>query len=239
MIVIHSTAGSRLQAVPEEAISDLIRLVHKSTFGLKKLVKTFRTHWGAKILASRPASPAGSPPHNGSPPQTPKHSSEEEQFELASGISKRQVEHKILSIATKETGPVQHRNCWLVHSALLQEYNLMEDFTPLKVLGVTKEMTDRSVDKLSGKKVAGKGYEGPKAVKTLKQFFSSPTQKKPVASRQLEIVPILSVSPAKKMKISVNKSSVAVKRSQPEVIVISDKTSQQSPHQTTTDCINI
>ena len=207
-------------------MSDLIRLVHKSTFGLKKLVKAFRTHWGAKVLASRSPSPGGP----SASPQTPKHLSEEEHCEQASGISKRQVEQKILAVATKETGPVQHRNCWLVHSALLKEYNLMEDFTPLKVLGMTKETTEKSVNK---SRVVCKGSGG---VKTLKQFLTSPTQKKPVASRRLEIVPILSaVSPAKKMKIGIDQNIV---KSQPGVIVIGDKASQPA-QQSSTAPINI
>lgn len=148
-----NNAESTKQAVPEEgwysqvfiichdtslaaAMPDLIRLIHKSAFGVNKIIKTFRMHWGAKISASDSplkvpplkVPPARSPSQTNSTPcpstdTTPKNVD----YESMARISKRQLEKKIQAIAVKETRPPIPRQVWYVHGTVLKQYGLSEE----------------------------------------------------------------------------------------------------------------
>ena len=138
---------------------DLIRLVHKSSMGLGRLMKTFREYWGAKVMASScSVDPMGTRERSTSPgddktiptetspfckPKTPgtnvKNSSE---LENASGISKRQLERKIQSMAVKEARPPNHRQLWYVHDSVLQKYGIDGNaLSPLRVQVVASPST--------------------------------------------------------------------------------------------------
>ena len=127
------------------AMPDLIRLVHKNSMGLGRLIKTFRTHWGSKVMNFNLTGddPIGTRERSTSPsddltkatvsvevspfckPKTPcgtnNNSSE---LENASGISKRQLEKKIQFMATKEVRPPSSRQLWYVHNTVLEKYNI-------------------------------------------------------------------------------------------------------------------
>ena len=118
------------------AVPDLIRIMHKSSIGVARIIKTFRVHWGAKKLQSSqttpitadtraedssniPKSPNSSPPDNSN-------------LENASRMSKRQIERKIHEIAVKASRPPTSRPRWYVHDEVLAKYNIDPDnFTPL------------------------------------------------------------------------------------------------------------
>ena len=123
---------------------DLIRFIHKNPMGLAKIMKTFRTHWGAKIsTSSLPRVPlpwsdlenVDSTPNSSKTSSTPKSSktpSEYQEYETASGISKRQLEKKIQAIAVKEMRSPINRVVWYVHNRVLKQYGLdQENMVPL------------------------------------------------------------------------------------------------------------
>ena len=218
---------------------DLIRLVHKSLRGVKNLVKTFQVHWGAK-LASRaePNSPSTAKETATVSPLTPKGPEdklEEDKLVLVSGISKRKLEQKIASIAVKEIRHPYNRHRWFVHAAVLQQYGLTEEeLSPLEVLGPTKETPVRSAESSVGRKGAkrpGGGGGCTPVVRTLEQFFLSPTQQKcdrGGVSQRLKLAP--SPSPAKKPKLGVGKACTQPCTGEAEkpVIVIDGENSRES-----------
>lgn len=131
---------------------DLIRLMHGSSIGVTRLIKTFRTHWGAKRLqqsatsdrsedATRHTPPTDSNTRQSSPPllipNTPNFKSPNQtvEFENASGISKRQLEKKIHEIAIKESRPPSHKPQWYIHESILHKYHIdittITSFIPL------------------------------------------------------------------------------------------------------------
>lgn len=87
--------------VPEEAMPDLIKLVHGNTAGLSKLIIKFRQHWTSKFLGRNVT---------------------DEEVDEKSPISKRQLEKKIQNIASKERRNDRPR--WYVHSHILEAYGL-------------------------------------------------------------------------------------------------------------------
>ena len=95
---------------------DLVRLVHGSATGLVRLIKAFRTHWGAKMSA-----PAGGEVGRGPGEATPTNP---EQLEQQSGISKRQLEFKIQAMAVKEVRAPHYRPLWYVHESVFKTYGL-------------------------------------------------------------------------------------------------------------------
>ena len=122
---------------------DLIRLVHQSTAGLGKLVKTFQAHWGT-VLQNRAATGTpladgevgdvgqggvrstrdhGSPPAGSGGLSSP-HVREGVEGENHSGISKRQLEKKIQQIAVKELRLPSTKQTWYVHDAILEKYQM-------------------------------------------------------------------------------------------------------------------
>lgn len=117
---------------------DLIQFIHKSAFGVSKIIKTFRMHWGAKISASDSplkVRPSRSPSQANSTfcpsidiDTTPKNVD----YESMSRISKRQLEKKIQWIAVKAIRAPISRQVWYVHDAVLKQYGFsQESITPL------------------------------------------------------------------------------------------------------------
>lgn len=115
---------------------DLIRLVHKNPMGMNKIIKTFRIHWGVKI--STPLSQDSPTPHSPPPgridhtPQSANRTTEYQEYENASKISKRQMEMKIQAIAVKEIRAPISRPAFYVHDLVLKQYGFeQENVVPL------------------------------------------------------------------------------------------------------------
>ena len=138
---------------------DLIRHIHKNNTGLKKLTETFREYWATK-----------------SDPSVKRPLSND------CGISKRQLELKIVSIATKDG----HHGYWNVNSEVIKQYGILEDqlLVPITV--------DRSSPDTGKRKT-------PKGLRDIKQFFKkSPdetrltdtTQSPPIKKRRISLTPM-------------------------------------------------
>ena len=160
-----------LVCLPAAAMPELIRLVHKNSAGLKKLTETFLRYWCKKLQ------------------DDPKKQLLNETTNHQSSISKRQLEMKILAIATKPSVPGVAK-LWRVHENILKQYGLSEDaLTPLCI--------EASPDVASSKQKTPQQQLG---MKTIKHFFTSPASitKKGVVRRSLPI----SNTPVKKRRVS-------------------------------------
>lgn len=155
---------------------ELIRLVHNSSMGIKKLVKMFRVHWGAK-QPHPPIIPSEQLPSMCSPKALPpcgiNHKlatpSSEEYYASVCNMSKRQLESKIVTIATKEVR--SQKAMWYVHQEILQQYGLSDAIIPLEVLGLSA--VDKSVDhSCRGRRGIKRSGSHP-PVKTLQHFFQT------------------------------------------------------------------
>ncbi|XP_033750154.1 LOW QUALITY PROTEIN: chromatin assembly factor 1 subunit A-like [Pecten maximus] len=122
--------------VPEEAMPDLIRLVHGNLAGIKKLIKKFRVFWGQKISGEpTPSTPTESKmevdtnevkdeeTHN---EKTAMDTSEIIEDVNTYCISKRQLELKISAIAVREKRATYKKVCWYVHENFLEQYKLTD-----------------------------------------------------------------------------------------------------------------
>lgn len=122
------------------AMSDLIRFIHKNPMGMNKIIKTFRTHWGAVKMEDTPVKDTLLPdiPNQElerivSTPKTTKTPLQFQEYENSCGISKRQLEKKVQVIAVKEYRTPINRPAWYVHQEILRQYGLdQENFTPLR-----------------------------------------------------------------------------------------------------------
>ena len=107
---------------------DLIAMVHNSSLGKNQLVKSFRAHWGGKVLEKqdKPETILPAPfDHSPSGRQcSPQASMKECDYEKASCISKRSLEMKIKEIATKGINPSSTRSVWTVYSSILEQYKI-------------------------------------------------------------------------------------------------------------------
>ncbi|OWF44482.1 Chromatin assembly factor 1 subunit A [Mizuhopecten yessoensis] len=128
-----------IKPVPEEAMPDLIRLVHGNLAGIKKLIKRFRTFWGQKVSGDQtPSSPAESKMEVDTPEVKVKEGETPIEKRIAMDtseisddvhtycISKRQLELKISSIAVREKRATFKKVCWYVHENFQQQYNLTD-----------------------------------------------------------------------------------------------------------------
>jgi hypothetical protein len=119
-------------------------------------MKTFREYWGAKVMASSRSTsggPMGTRERSTSSsndstnkatlietspfckPKTPGPTGNSSELENASGISKRQLERKIQSMAVKEARPPNHKQLWYVHDSVLQKYDIDGNaLSPLQVV---------------------------------------------------------------------------------------------------------
>lgn len=170
------------------AMPELIRLVHGSAMGVGKLIKTFRMHWGAKQICSS-SNPGNS---NSSEPvlETPtSQQSNTTQYESASGISKRQLEIKIQSMAIKELRPPNNKPVWYVHDPVLKQYNMdPQAITPLVPLVSPLSKSTSEGPKMSpetpcssGSSVVKRGIKRKTdSTPSVKTLFEAMKDKKPV-----------------------------------------------------------
>jgi chromatin assembly factor 1 subunit A len=113
---LNQPVGAPKMTVPDEALPDLIRFIHGNIYGVKKLLDIFRDYWAVKIgLKGAQASVDNS------------------YFSIRhdSGISKRQLELKIQSMAVKELRTGYPRSCWYVHTHVISKYGLQESDLPV------------------------------------------------------------------------------------------------------------
>ena len=160
------------------AMPDLIRLVHNSSMGVKKLVKTFRVHWGAKQPCFSAAPFSLEQPNSIQSPQavtpssnnlhTPTPSSEE-CHASSCNISKRQLENRILAIANKEVR--SPKATWQVRQEILLQYGFSGAVDPLEVIGLNT--ANKPVDHPSGGGRGAKKNSARPPVKTLQDFFQN------------------------------------------------------------------
>ena len=146
------------------AMPDLIHLVHGSSMGLSRLIKTFQAEWGAKICA--PSTPSGPLSPTAATPETP------QALVSACGISKRQLERKITAIATKEQRPSCSKPLWYVHDAVLQKYSIDGKALLLN----TRSRSPPDTPSSAGVGVGKKGVRGP----TVKSLFAALAKTPPV-----------------------------------------------------------
>lgn len=122
---------------------DLIRLVHGNLAGIKKLVKEFRLYWKHKTSGKQLKTEMDSEEKMEVDEQTAKTDikpmgegdlidgsdvkpSSETVAEVDFSISKRQLEIKITSIATREKRDTLKKICWYVNDSVLEQYSLKE-----------------------------------------------------------------------------------------------------------------
>jgi hypothetical protein len=194
---------------------DLIRFIHKSTFGVGKVVKIFRTHWGAtistdppKTLLSQTPNRTSHPPSEATPESAHRCKIEStpisEEYENASNISKYQMEKKIKAIAVKEIRPPISKAVWYVHDAVLKQYGLeKENFTPLYTNGTALLTTTERASINSATPETPNQQRVPKrklghAGKSLLDFLKSPKEKSQI------------FSPPKRMKIDPSSSVICI-----------------------------
>ena len=153
--------------------------------GLTRLVKSFRMHWGAKVMTE--ASQDHDKATSSTPtPKTPRSDAE---YENASGISQHQLKKKILAIASKEQRQPHHK-LWYVHDVILQQYNI----NPVPLVPLVTPHSDKkhpqSCEKAhqvspetphsmtTGKKGVKRKAEGMQSVKALFEALKSPPDSK-------------------------------------------------------------
>ncbi|XP_074650107.1 uncharacterized protein LOC141905203 [Tubulanus polymorphus] len=165
-----SRAASRAlkKPVPEEAMSDLIRLVHGNICGIKKLIREFREYWRLKN-GCKPSSELAeqsqenndnigvdsgvAPMEVDAPvitvPSTPTSPANVNASDYE--ISKRQVELKINAIAQYKKDSSYPRKCWYVNPDMLSQYKLTDLPIPGQWQYVTKQPVSRAPTPLQQK----------------------------------------------------------------------------------------
>ncbi|GFS10331.1 chromatin assembly factor 1 subunit A [Elysia marginata] len=148
VVTTPSQRGSIKKAVPDEAMPDLIQLVHGNTSGIKRLIRDFRVFWFKKESADGPVEPSTPKgkldksmqetdgevsfidesvhenPVEGEIIQGEETGSDQKTDEgKKCSISKRQLEIKINAIAVREKRQAL-KICWYVHDAVLKEFGL-------------------------------------------------------------------------------------------------------------------
>ncbi|XP_069137308.1 chromatin assembly factor 1 subunit A-like [Argopecten irradians] len=122
--------------VPEEAMPDLIRLVHGNLAGIKKLIKKFRIFWTQKISGETASSNSSETKMEVDTPEVKEEEAPQEKNVMdtseiiedmnAHSISKRQLELKISAIAVREKRASYKKVCWYVHENFLEQYKLTD-----------------------------------------------------------------------------------------------------------------
>ncbi|XP_046543098.1 LOW QUALITY PROTEIN: chromatin assembly factor 1 subunit A-like [Haliotis rubra] len=167
--------GNR-KPVPEEAMPDLIRLLHGNLIGIKKLIKEFRLYWKKKTSGS--LGEAGDDNMDVDESVTDKNASvlessctDEKNAQVSAvdvssggvegdgskdtpdgwGMSKRQLEMKIMSIAVRERRPNFKKVCWYVKEEVLKQYKMEE-----LVLPNTWQYVSKGLIKVKNEEAAGR-----------------------------------------------------------------------------------
>ncbi|KAH9524536.1 Chromatin assembly factor 1, subunit A [Bulinus truncatus] len=144
--------GPKKKSVPDEAMPDLIRLVHGNVSGIKRLIREFRMYW---FKRSNPSSLSAESPEEDkvnisladkdtdtanvdeSVNESVICETEEKEKDetVAEGgkvkdedqdISKRQLDLTITSIAVREKREGFKKICWYVHEQVLKQYNMID-----------------------------------------------------------------------------------------------------------------
>lgn len=173
----------------------LLKIIHGNTTGIQKIISLFRKQWTSKYLGRDVT---------------------DEEVDENCPISKRQIERKIQSIATKERRT--DRRCWYVHEHILEKFGL--DCTT-KAEGLNNS-DSAPVDTVSVSPLS------PVCTPSIKQFV------RPVSSTlQKTTSPELknnSTVPSKlSIPMEVNSTSLSMKSDQPTVqssFTLSEKHSQ-------------
>ncbi|KAK6188357.1 hypothetical protein SNE40_004544 [Patella caerulea] len=128
--------GTKPKSVPEEAMPELIKLLHGNTSGIKKLIHEFRVYWKQKTGelnnvngdSTVKTETSMEVEEEDSPKRTNLNESLKEENTPAKedqfSISKRQLELKITSVAVREKRSAYKKICWHVHDSILKQYNL-------------------------------------------------------------------------------------------------------------------
>ncbi|XP_071082873.1 chromatin assembly factor 1 subunit A-like [Haliotis cracherodii] len=170
--------GNR-KPVPEEAMPDLIRLLHGNLIGIKKLIKEFRLYWKKKTSGSLGEADGDNMDVDES--VTDKNASvlegsctEEKNTQVSAvdvnsggggggeednkdtsdgfGMSKRQLEMKIMSIALRERRPNFKKVCWYVKEEVLKQYDIEEPALPNAWQYVSKGLIKVKNEEAAGRK---------------------------------------------------------------------------------------
>ena len=146
------------------AMPDLIRLVHCSNIGMKRLIDIFRSHWAAVKNESLSVKTT---------PNQEENVVHNDMCHHPSGISKRQLEQKITNIATKETRTHSNKPLWYVHTSVLQQYGFAEDkVIPLEIIGSPQQGVASSNKKIGNKKTPCN------KIRKMQDFFKTPPDHK-------------------------------------------------------------
>ncbi|KAL5003935.1 hypothetical protein ScPMuIL_017391 [Solemya velum] len=184
----NTPKGPQKKPVPEEAMSDLVKLVHGSLSGIKKLIKEFRAYWKQKTTGvSIQEQTNTSMEIEEEEDEEKKTKMEETKTEQSftendvddCSISKRQLEIKIMAIAIREKRHGYKKICWYVHENILKQYNLQNLTFPNTWEYVTK--VNKAVvpkDKVKQEEMTTPGRKTP----TILQFVQpmSPSQLPPL-----------------------------------------------------------
>ncbi|XP_034943996.1 chromatin assembly factor 1 subunit A-B-like [Chelonus insularis] len=218
----EKTPGPKKMRCPDEAVPDLIRLLHGNTNGRSFLIKEFMTYWERK------------------------HPAEEQKLTQIS------VGKKIRELATRmlcpEKGPMYLKRCWMVSEEIRKKYGVEEltlpnkwlyELTPMRKSKVTEtaepaEKIEKEVDREKEKDQKNKEKE-KKTTPLITQFTKKITQEEMKKQLSVKSVPPLtpkpSVIPNKPGKrvalISVPRGGQFPKSS---TISISSKVSQETPN---------
>ncbi|XP_067665214.1 chromatin assembly factor 1 subunit A-like [Haliotis asinina] len=168
--------GNR-KPVPEEAMPDLIRLLHGNLIGIKKLIKEFRLYWKKKTSGSLGEADDDNMEVDES--VTDKNASvlessctEDKKAQVSGvdvssggaegdgskdtpdgwGMSKRQLEMKIMSIAVRERRPNFKKVCWYVKEEVLKQYMMEELALPNAWQYVSKGLIKVKNEEAAGRK---------------------------------------------------------------------------------------
>ncbi|XP_070542644.1 chromatin assembly factor 1 subunit A-like [Ptychodera flava] len=162
--------------VPDDAMPDLIRLVHGNISGIKTLIKEFREYWKQKlnggdksktgvdesvvaIQEEKPEDISQCQDASDDTTTTPNSRSSTPMMNEEYVISKRQLDLKINAIAVREKQANFKKVCWYVHANILEQYKLTDLPVPNQWQYVFKtpkgvsEMASREMDaaKISGR----------------------------------------------------------------------------------------
>lgn len=170
---------------------DLIRHVHKSNMGVKRLIDTFREYWAHKNNDSDHPNDTKSPT-----PSSTNDSTVTTPQQHPSCISKRQLELKIASIASKDTHCGSGK-IWTIHNDILRQYgfSIENEVTPLNIKRAESSSPDNSKKKTTPSQV-------PVGMKSIKHFFNSPSNNNSASRGVVRRSLSLQTPPQKKRRIA-------------------------------------
>ncbi|KAL4227300.1 Chromatin assembly factor 1 [Mactra antiquata] len=210
--------SSKKKCVPEEAMKDLIRLIHGNPVGIKKLMKEFLAYWRkknnpdldvtadatldtSKLEMSMEVDEKSDP--NTDLPKVPNMNTslvDKTDTKINYGISKRQLEIKILAIAVYEkrsNNNNQKGKCWYIKDETLEQYEMKDLQLPNTWEYVCIKPPPQPVDKTATPKVeessktsaAKTGSDTPKIMKFAQPMSPSKIQALGAISSNTSVTP--------------------------------------------------